>query len=266
MKYALLSGGNSGLAKAATTLLINNGYIVFSLDISNDSNYIDGNIHYLKVDITNNESLHKCKEYISNITDKLDLICNFAGIVLLGSLIESSLDYLSKIIDVNLIGTYKINNLFYSFVKNSNGRIINISSEYGLIDAIPFHTFYPITKHAIEIYNDGLRRELSGQNIKVIAIRPGAFKTNMQQGVNNQFNKLLDETKLYKKPLLKLKFMMDNELKKAKDVSIFVKTFKKAAFNKKPKRYYAVGNSMKMKLLTILPTWLQDYIFKMFIK
>ena len=67
MKYALLSGGNSGLAKASTKLLIDNGYIVFSLDISNDSNYIDGNIHYLKVDITNNESLHICKEYISNI-------------------------------------------------------------------------------------------------------------------------------------------------------------------------------------------------------
>ena len=88
----------------------------------------------------------------------------------------------------------------------------------------------------------------------------------MQQGVNNQFNKLLEDTKLYKKPLLKLKFMMDNELKKAKDVSIFIKTFKKAVFKKKPRRYYEVGNSFKMKLLTILPTCLQDYIFKMFIK
>ena len=32
-KYALISGGNSGLAKEAINLLINNGYIVFSFDI-----------------------------------------------------------------------------------------------------------------------------------------------------------------------------------------------------------------------------------------
>ena len=34
MKYALISGGNSGLAKATTKLLIENDYIVFSLEVS----------------------------------------------------------------------------------------------------------------------------------------------------------------------------------------------------------------------------------------
>ena len=105
----------------------------------------------------------------------------------LGSLVESSIDDLNKIINVNLIGMYKINNLFFPMLNKDGSRIINISSEYGVLDAIPFHTFYPISKHAVEIYNDGLRRELSGQNIKVIAIRPGAFKTAMQGNINNQF-------------------------------------------------------------------------------
>ena len=263
-KYALISGGNSGLAKEAINLLVNNEYIVFSFDISYQETSQKGNVYEIPVDITNNESLLKAKEFILTVTDHLDLIANFAGIVILGSLVESNLDALTKIINVNLIGTYKVNNVFFELVKNSKGRIINISSEYGLLDAIPFHTFYPISKHAIEVYNDGLRRELQFHDVKVIAIRPGAFKTKMQGGVNNQFDKMVNETKYYEKPLKKMQFIMTGELDKAKDTKYFVKTFKKAAFKKKPKKYYNVGNSFKMKILSALPSGLQDFIFKIF--
>ena len=58
------------------------------------------------------------KYYVSNITDKLDLISNFAGIVLLGSMVELPLETLDKIINVNLLATYKINNLFFPLVEN----------------------------------------------------------------------------------------------------------------------------------------------------
>ena len=57
---------------------------------------------------------------------------------------------------------------------------------------------------------------------------------------------------------------MTGELDKAKDTKYFVKTFKKAAFKKKPKKYYNVGNSFKMKILSALPSGLQDFIFKIF--
>ena len=117
-KYALISGGNSGLAKEAINLLVNNGYIVFSFDISYQEISQKGNVYEIPVDITNNESLLKAKEYILTITTHLDLIANFAGIVILGSLIESNLDSLTKIINVNLIVTYKVNNVFFELVKN----------------------------------------------------------------------------------------------------------------------------------------------------
>lgn len=263
-KFAVISGGSSGLAECSINLLRENGYIVFSLDISYKEIKEKDGLYEIPCDITNNNSLLEAKEYISSITDHVDLIANFAGIVILGSLIESGLDDLNKIMNVNLIGTYKVNNIFFEFVAKCKGRIINISSEYGLLDAIPFHTFYPISKHAIEVYNDGLRRELQFHGVKVIAIRPGAFKTKMQGGIQKQFDTLVNETVYYKDSLKKMQFIMTGELDKAKPVRKFVKTFKKAAFKKNPKKYYNVGNSFKMKLLSALPSSLQDLIFRHF--
>ena len=58
---------------------------------------------------------------------------------------------------------------------------------------MPFHGFYPLSKHALEVYNDSLRRELSSLGIKVVIIRPGAFKTSMQGGIINQFENLVSQ-------------------------------------------------------------------------
>ena len=266
MKYALISGAESGLAKASIKELEKLGWTIFCLDIKYDKIIVENNKHFIPLDVTSDESLKKAYQYIKTQTDKLDIISNFAGIVILGSLVELPIDTLDKIIKINLLGTYKINAQFFDMIYRAKGRIINISSEYGKICGIPFHGYYGISKHAIELYNDSLRRELLSSGIKVISIRPGAFKTNMQQGITSQFEKVVEETKMYKKPLTKMKNIMTTELDKAKPTEIFAKTFMKAVLSKRPKKSYKVNNSFKMKLLTILPSSLQDFAFKKYLK
>lgn len=266
MKYALITGSESGLAKAAINKLIENGFTCFCCDkIYSENPKQIGNTYYIKMDITKNEDILAAHDYICKITNTLDVISNFAGIVTLGSLIELPMDSLDKIIAVNLLGTYKINATFFPLVKNAKGRIINISSEYGKICGIPFHGYYGISKHALETYNDSLRRELLSSGVKVIAIRPGAFKTNMQAGVTKQFEEMVNNTKMYKKPLAKMQGIMLTELKKAKPAEIFAKTYMKAVTAKNPKKYYKTNNSFKMKLLTLLPTHMQDWAFKQYL-
>ena len=264
MKYALIVGSESGLAKSVINEL--NDYTVFCCDIAYQKNEVLDNKHFIYMDVTNVESIKEAYNYISNITYKLDVISNFAGIVLLGSMVEMPIDTLDKIMSVNLLSTYKINSTFFPLVENAGGRIINISSEYGVISALPFHGYYTISKHAVEIYNDSLRRELMGSKVKITCIRPGAFKTNMQGGILNQFDKMVEDTTRYKSPLTKMQFIMKNELVKAKDPKYFVKVFLKALNAKKPKRYYNVNNSFKMKLYTILPNGMKDLFFKIFLK
>ena len=266
MKYAFFSGAGSGLAQAVIKILADSDYTIFCADIVYDSNRVENNIHYIRMDITKDADIVAAFDYVHSITDKLDIITNFAGIVTLGSLVELPIDSLDRIMSINLLGTYKVNATFFPLVKNAGGRIINISSEYGKICALPFHGYYGISKHAIETYNDSLRRELLGSGVKVIAIRPGAFETKMQAGIMSQFNKVVDDTKMYKRPLTKLQKMMVGELKKAKSTELFAKTYIKAVTSKKPHKYYKTNNSLKMKLLTMLPTSVQDWAFYQFLK
>ncbi len=266
MKYAFIGGASSGLAQAAIKKLTKNGFTVFCADIVYTKNKVENNLHYIKMDITKNEDIVSAFDYVRSITDKLDVVSNFAGIVTLGSLIELPINTLDKIVAINLLGTYKINATFFPLVKNASGRIINISSEYGKIFGSPFHGYYGISKDGVELYNDSLRRELLSSGVKVICIRPGAFKTKMQAGVTNQFDEMVKNTKIYKNPLAKMQKMMIDELKKAKPAEIFAKTYLKAVLSRKPKKYYKTNNSFKMKVLSTLPSNLQDFIFHKFLK
>lgn len=268
MKYAIITGACGGLAKEIISML-KETYTIFALDKAPTINSLycdEKNIKAFQCDITNKKEILDVKEQIQKITNNIDLIINFAGIVMLGSTVEIDEEKLKKLIDVNLIGMYSINKNFFDMLKKNESRIINISSEYGKITAVPFHSFYTMSKHAVEIYNDSLRREVKSLGIKVIKIRPGAFKTNMQQNIENQFEQLVSETQYFEKPLYKMKGIMIKELKKAKDTKKIVKVFKKAIEGKHPKKSYNVNNSFKMKLLSILPSSLQDYIFKIYFK
>lgn len=262
MKYAFISGGASGLAQASVKELLKAGYTVFCADIAYKENKQEGNIHYVKMDITKDSDILAAFEYVKKVTDKLDILSNFAGIVTLGSLVELPINTLDRIMAINLLGTYKVNAVFFPLVQKACGRIINISSEYGKITGIPFHGYYGISKHAIETYNESLRRELCSSGVKVICIRPGAFKTNMQAGVSKQFEEMVANTKMYKKELSKMQGMMTEELDKAKPAEIFAKVYMKAVTSKNPKRYYKTNNSFKMKMLNIMPISMQDWAFK----
>ena len=265
MKYAVIFGGASGLAQASIAELLKKDFIVFACDLAFKETKKDGNLHTLFCDITSESSINEVKKYVLKFTDKVDVLSNFAGIVTLGSLIELPTNTLDKIIAINLLGTYKINAIFYDMVNNANGRMITISSEYAKICGMPFHGYYGISKHALDLYNDSLRRELAGTKIKVICIRPGAFKTKMQAGVTNQFNKVVENTKLYKEQLTRMSNLMTGELNKAKPAEIFGKKFAKIATKKHPKRVYKINNSFKMKMLSILPAGVQDWALKKFL-
>ena len=264
MKYALIAGSESGLAKAAIDTF-DSDWFLFCADIAYRETELSLDRMNIPLDVTSNESLIHLGDVIAERTDRLDIVTCFAGIVTLGSMVELPLDTMDRIMSVNFLSQFKINNIMFPFLQEAGGRVITISSEYGVLDALPIHGYYGVSKHAVEAYSDSLRRELQKSGVKVTAIRPGAFKTQMQGGITRQFDTLLEETKMYKRILTLLRGLMLGELEKAKDPSVFADTFRKAAFSEKPRRYYRVNNSFKMKLLSALPPSWQDFIYRIFL-
>ncbi|MDR0831371.1 MAG: SDR family NAD(P)-dependent oxidoreductase, partial [Bacillales bacterium] len=92
MKYALITGASGGLASASIKYLLStNEYFVFALDIKED--VINNKENYLGIvcDITDEESVIEAFKIVSTITKTIDIVVNFAGIIIIGSLIETEI-------------------------------------------------------------------------------------------------------------------------------------------------------------------------------
>lgn len=263
MKKALITGGAGGLGFATAKYLVEHGWTVYAADYNKEA--LDKikyeNIFPVQVDISNDESITRAVGEIAKTTGTLDGIVNFAGILAMGSVIESTPETMRRILDINLLGMYRVNRAFFGMIQKGHGRIVNISSEYGALGAVPFNGFYGTSKHAVEIYSDALRRELIFLGIPVIKIRPGAFKTNMQGGTEAMFSKILANTVYYKDILTKMRSMKDSKTGAAKDPIILARKVYKALADKKPRLVYSANNDKAQKFLSILPEVVQDKIY-----
>lgn len=260
MKHVLVTGASGGLGKAIVNKLLDDGNVVFGLDIkfaqTDNERY-----HQVICDVTSSESVQSAFNTVSSFTDKLDAIINTAGIMFMGSVVEQSADLMQKIMDVNVVGMCRVNQVFFPLVENARGRIINFSSEYGKYTTVPFHAFYTASKHAVESYTDGLRRELKYLGIKVITIRPGAFDTEMTASTTPYFETICANTTHYNKVYNKLKPLMNNGTKGALNPTVLANVVAKAVYVNRPKRVYKVNHDFLVKFLSVLPDGLIDWIF-----
>ena len=255
-RTALVTGAGGGLGHAMVERLVANGWKVFAADINEDSlrsSMHDPDVLPVIVDVTDPESIRSAYEAVSSSTDRLDGIVNFAGIMGLGSLTDIPEERLARILDVNVMGTYRVNKQFLPLVEAAQGRIVNISSETGWQSAAPFNGPYAMSKHAIEAYSTALRRELALLGIKVITIQPGPFRTDMVAGIERAFSQAESETTKFDRVIRKLKKLAAKQINSAHDPDILAQVIETALTAKRPKPVYSVKPDPLRSALEKLP-------------
>ncbi len=264
MKYVLITGANGGLGFSTTKLLLEKGYTVFASDISFDNieQVKSDRLIPINMDVTNDKSVEDAYIKICDKTFELNAIINFAGIFYLESLIELDIERLKKILDINVLGTARVNKVFFPLIQTGKGRIINISSELAYMTSPPFNGPFTMSKYALESYNDSLRRELQLIGIKVINLQLGSFKTNMHNQKVNSFNELQSKTKFFKKDLNKMSKQLNRELNNHFEFKYFHKSLIQALENPKAKTCYKVKNNKSMGIISLLPEKTIDNIYK----
>lgn len=265
MKYAVITGGASGMGRATALKLAQNGWHVFSCDIKTCEEEVE-NITQLKVDVRNMESIKDAYKFVESKTDRLDAVINFAGIIMMNSLIEISEEDFIRIFDINLFGVYRINKVFFPLVKNGNGCVVITTSELAPNKILPFNAIYAISKKSLDAYAQGLTMELGLLGIPVITLRPGAVETPILKDSNQEMEELNRNTALYKNTITKFKSIVDKEQGGSISAEKIADLVLKILNKKRPKHIYSKNTSKKLKLLSIVPAKLQLKIFKMILK
>ncbi len=200
----------------------------------------------LRLDVTNPEDIRQAVNLLHDVGKGVYGLVNNAGVAAYGSLMDSSVEELYRVFDVNLYGIHRMTKALIPFLIESHGRVVNISSISGFLTD-KFFGAYSISKHAVEAYSDTLREELAQFGVKVSAIEPGNFQSNIGANLLPFFKKedLLRQS-MYREELSKLLSVLESpeELygigypmpEKVAEAAL------DALFSETPKPRYLVGN------------------------
>jgi len=81
----------------------------------------------------------------------------------------------ARVIDVNLLGTWRVTAAALPALRAAGGRVVNISSGLAHL-AVPFATAYGASKRGVVGYSDQLRAEV-GDEVTVTTVYPGYIRT-----------------------------------------------------------------------------------------
>lgn len=179
MKYAVVTGGTSGIGYGVAKMLLNKGYSVFATYLSPDFDEELENFEAHKVDQSKREEVYRFINYVKGRTNHLDcLVCN-AGVSIRKDFTEMKDEEWDVMMEVAVNSHYIMCREFYPIILPGS-RILFTGSQMGLH---PHSTVlaYGVTKSAVHALVKNLVKEFEGTGTTVNAIVPGFVETPWQK-------------------------------------------------------------------------------------
>jgi len=132
----------------------------------------------LPLDVTDPAQIRQAVAATVDRFGSIDVVVNNAGRALMGALEEMSDSQIRRQFDLNVFGVVDVIRAVLPILRaQRSGTIVNVSSMGGVI-GFPSSSMYNSTKFAVEGLTAGLRQDLAPLGISVLAIEPGAFRTD----------------------------------------------------------------------------------------
>ena len=168
----IITGAASGIGEATAKALRERGAEVVGLDLNAGEELI-------ACDVTDQESVDAAIAAATKRLGGLDALVNCAGIGLPQSATETPGPDALRVLDVNLLGTWRVTAAALPALRESHGRVVNISSGLAHI-AVPFATAYGASKRGVVGYSEQLRAEV-GDEVTVTTVYPGYIRTPIHE-------------------------------------------------------------------------------------
>jgi NAD(P)-dependent dehydrogenase (short-subunit alcohol dehydrogenase family) len=187
-KVALVTGAGSGLGEATARRFADEGAHVVITDINaeqaelvcQDITAAGGSAEHHYQDVTDERAWDTLVDMIVKDHGKLDVVVNNAGIVIRGSVEDTSLEDWRQTQAVNLDAVFLGTRAAVKGMKGHGGSIINISSIEGMVGEATAAA-YNASKGGVRIFTKSaaLHCAAEGYNIRVNSVHPGFIVTPM---------------------------------------------------------------------------------------
>lgn len=257
-KTAVVTGGSSGIGRAAAAALKNAGCTVYEL--SRRDIPLEGVTH-ITADITKEADVEKAVAFVLEKEGKIDLLLNIAGNGISGAVEFTTVEEAKKQFEVNFFGMVNVSHKVLPVMrKQKGGRIVNISSVAAPVP-IPFQAFYSASKAAINSYTCALANEVAPYGISVTAIQPG----DIASGFTDARTKVIAGDEEYGGRISRSVQVMEHDERNGMKPEEAGSYIAKIALKSKVKPLYAIGFQYKFfcVLMKLLPCALSNKMIGM---
>lgn len=204
----LVTGGGSGLGAATVRGLAEAGAKVLIADLNAEageklSAEIGDAARFAETDVTDEKNAHAAVDTAVHELDGLHGVINCAGVAIgekvLGKNGPHELESFTKVLQVNLIGTFNVIRLAAAVMKwnepvgsGERGVIVNTASVAAFEGQIG-QAAYAASKGGVVSMTLPIARELASKGIRVMTIAPGIFDTPMMAGLPEEARESLGE-------------------------------------------------------------------------
>lgn len=187
-RTVLITGGAKGIGKAMTETFAEEGYNVLTNFNKSEARALDLlkclkekglNVEKYRADVTDRSQVKEMINYCVSKFGRIDILINNAGIAqekLFTDITDGDWD---DMINTNLKSVfYCSQEVLKEMISEKSGKIINISSIWGLVGA-SCESHYSMSKAGVIGLTKSLAKELGPSNIQVNCIAPGVIETDM---------------------------------------------------------------------------------------
>lgn len=200
-KVILITGSGGGLGSEQVRMMAKEGAKIVAANLQSDPiisegqaadglwkktcslveeiNQSGGEAIALPLDVTQEQDWIDAIAKTEQHFGRLDVLVNNAGIYYHAGLLEHTVEKFHQIVNINQLGVLLgMKSAVPAMQRAGGGSIINFASIYGIAGA-GTSTAYQSTKGAVRLMTKSAAMEFVGDNIRVNALCPGMFDTNL---------------------------------------------------------------------------------------
>lgn len=186
-RLTVVTGGGRGIGAAVATRLAADGHDVV-IGYARDAEAAEATADRVRA------AGASCRTVRADVADPADVdalfdaaaewgtltgLVNNAGVTMhLGDLVDTPVDVIRRMIEVNLTGAVLVARRAVADMVEG-GAVVNISSAAATLGSPHEYVHYAAAKAGVDAFTVGLAREVAGRGIRVNAVAPGLIRTDI---------------------------------------------------------------------------------------